>query len=51
MSLGVEASKTKPDAETSALNHYYGSFFMLKFRFFRYISHYNFLLGMIGLAL
>ena len=51
MSLGLEVQKTKPNAETSALDHYYGSFFMLKFRFFRYISHYNFLLGLVGLAL
>jgi hypothetical protein len=51
MSLGLEVLKTRPNQETSALDHYYGSFFMLKFRFFRFISHFNFLLGIIGLLL
>jgi hypothetical protein len=51
MSLGLEILKTKPNQETSALDHYYGPFFTLKFRFFRYIGHYNFLVGLIGLAL
>lgn len=51
MSLGLEVFQTKPNQETSAIDHYYGSFFLLKFRFFRFISHYNFILGMIGLVL